>query len=244
MTVDQLMSRGDGISLWRQIAQHIRADIRGHVLRPGDRLPTEWDLTHRFGVNRHTVRRALAALAEDGVVRAEQGRGTFVQEGVMAYPISRRTRFSEAVRKHGRRPQSELLNVKIDHADARIASALRVKVATPVWVIEIVRRADGQAVSIATHFFDKRRFPRVVDVFRETGSISAALADAGIDEFTRTRTQVSSRLPTPDETRILQMLKTRPLLVMESVDVDRDGKPVEFGIARFPADRVELVLQP
>jgi len=238
------MSRSDGISLWRQIAQHIEADIRGHVLRPGDRLPTEWDLTHRFGVNRHTVRRALAALAEDGVVRAEQGRGTFVQEGVMDYPISRRTRFSETVRKHGRHPQSELLAVTIGWADTRIAAALQIKSNMPIWTLESVRRADGQAISVATHFFDKGRFPRVADVFRETGSISAALADAGIDEFTTCRTQISSRLPTPDEVRILQMVKTRPVLVTESVDVDQNGSPVEFGIARFPADRVQLVFQP
>ena len=70
--------------LWRQIAQQIEKEIRDRTLHPGDKLPTEWELTERFGVNRHTIRRALSALAEAGVVRAEQGRGTFVQEGLIA----------------------------------------------------------------------------------------------------------------------------------------------------------------
>ena len=67
-----------GVALWRQVADAIRLDIVGGKLNAGDKLAGELPLAERFGVNRHTVRRALAVLAEEGVVRAEQGRGTFV----------------------------------------------------------------------------------------------------------------------------------------------------------------------
>ena len=67
--------RGSGVSAWRQIADALRDEIASGVLAAGERMPTEAELALRFGVNRHTLRRALAALAADGLVRADQGRG-------------------------------------------------------------------------------------------------------------------------------------------------------------------------
>ena len=96
---------------------------------------------------------------------------------------------------------------------------------------------------MATHIFPRERFPRIVDDYRDSGSVTAALAAAGVADFTRQRTQISARLPSPEETRTLNVSKTRPLLVTESVDVDMDGLPIEFGIARFPADRVQLIFE-
>ena len=64
-----------GIALWRRIADAIRLDIVGGKLAEGDRLPTEALLAERFSANRHTVRRALAVLAEEGVVGAANHAG-------------------------------------------------------------------------------------------------------------------------------------------------------------------------
>ena len=69
-----------GVAMWRRVADAIRLDIVGGKLVRGDRLAGETTLAARFAVNRHTVRRALAALDAEGVVRAEQGRGWFVAE--------------------------------------------------------------------------------------------------------------------------------------------------------------------
>ena len=243
MTVEKLLSRGDGVALWRQIARQIENDIQTEILQPGDRLPTEWALTHRFGVNRHTVRRALSALAETGIVRAEQGRGTFVQKGLIDYHISERTRFSETLRAQERSPAGRLVGAAEQRADARIAAALDLEIGTAVAVLEVLRQADDHAISIGTHIFEASRFPNIENDYRRTGSITAALVEAGVRDFKRQRTQISARLPSPEETRMLQVAKTRPLLVTESINVDMDGLPIEFGIGRFPADRVQLVLE-
>ena len=95
------MERRSGVALWRQIADQIRLAIgSGEFARR--RLPPELALAARFGVNRHTVRGAIAALVQEGVLRAEQGRGTFVEQRKrFAYPIGARTRFSEGLRGPG-----------------------------------------------------------------------------------------------------------------------------------------------
>ena len=65
------LARGDGTALWRQIALRLETNIVAGHQRPGERLPTEHQMAEEFGVNRHTVRRAIASLEEAGLVRIE-----------------------------------------------------------------------------------------------------------------------------------------------------------------------------
>ncbi|MBO0756612.1 MAG: GntR family transcriptional regulator, partial [Bradyrhizobiaceae bacterium] len=87
----------NGVTLWRRIADDLEQAIVAGTHASGERLPGEVEIADRFGVNRHTVRRALAELADRGLVRAERGSGTYVESGRLAYPIRSRTRFSEIV---------------------------------------------------------------------------------------------------------------------------------------------------
>jgi len=85
------------IAVWRQIEAALARAIETGAYGPGERMPTESALAARFGANRHTVRRAVGALSEQGRVRVEQGRGTFVAEDVLHYPLGNRTRFTRNV---------------------------------------------------------------------------------------------------------------------------------------------------
>ena len=119
------LNRGEGLSAWRQIADAIEAEIADGRLPSGRQLPTEAQLAERFGVNRHTVRRALATLTTRGLVRATQGRGTFVESPPLAYPIGRRTRFSEIVAQAGREAWGDLVRSDPAAADQGLAAANR-----------------------------------------------------------------------------------------------------------------------
>src|SRR5215469_4025220 len=91
-----------GVTLWRRIADDLEQAIALGTHAAGERLPGEVEIAARFGVNRHTVRRALAGLTERGLVRAERGSGTYVAPTRLSYPIRSRTRFSEIVGAAGR----------------------------------------------------------------------------------------------------------------------------------------------
>lgn len=67
-------------SLPDEIARRLREEIRQNVLKPGDRLPSEQQLSRSFGVSRPVVREAISRLRYDGVVESFQGRGVFVKE--------------------------------------------------------------------------------------------------------------------------------------------------------------------
>ena len=55
------------------------AALPAGTIAPGEKLPGETEIAETYRVNRHTVRRALATLAERGLVRAERGSGTYVE---------------------------------------------------------------------------------------------------------------------------------------------------------------------
>jgi GntR family phosphonate transport system transcriptional regulator len=67
-------------SFWTRIAADLADAIARGVYPPGQRLPSEHALAEQFGVNRHTIRRSLADLIGQGLLRATQGSGTYVEE--------------------------------------------------------------------------------------------------------------------------------------------------------------------
>src|ERR1700742_88027 len=98
-----------GVALWRRVADPIEQAIADGTYARDTRLPSEAEIADTYGVNRHTVRRALATLAERGLVQAERGSGTYVKEPRLAYPLRARTRFSEIVGEGGRAPEGQLI---------------------------------------------------------------------------------------------------------------------------------------
>ena len=236
-----LMERKTGVALWRQVADRIRQLIGSGEFDEDDRLPPEIALAARFGVNRHTVRNAIAALVQEGALRAEQGRGTFIQRRRrFTYPISARTRFSEGLRDQARERRGHLLSHAREKADIRIAEALGIPESGPVVRMETVSEADARPVSRATSWFDAERFSGIAEAFAQTGSVTIALRQHGVEDYFRKTTVVSARHA---ETADLTDLKLAPgaiVLVAVALNVDPQGRPVQFSETRFAADRVEL----
>lgn len=238
-----MLQRGQGIALWRQIERRIADDIAAGLFAGGARLPTEPELAARFGVNRHTLRRAMAALAERGLVRIEQGRGTFIQESMVDYLIGKRTRFSEIVSAQNRQPGGRLLKAHQVPATLEVAAELQVGEDSACIYLENLGEVDGQPLSLSGSYFPAARFPDLIAVFSETQSITRALARHGVGDYQRKVTRVTARLPEAREADELRQSRLRPVLVVESVNVDGRDRPIQFSTSRFAADRTQLVFE-
>jgi GntR family phosphonate transport system transcriptional regulator len=237
------MQKKPGEAIWRRIATTLREEIAERVYDPGERLPTEAYLASRFEVNRHTVRQAMAALSDEGLIRVEQGRGTFVQEDLIDYELKERTRFSQNLLDNKRMPQRTTLRALDLPAPPDVAAHLEIPRGQPVTLVEIVGHADGRPVSLASHYFSAARFPGLVSVYEETGSVTATLERFGVKDYVRRSTHITARMPNETEARHLKQPQIRPIIQTESVNVDAAGKPVEYGVSRFASDRVQLVVE-
>jgi GntR family phosphonate transport system transcriptional regulator len=237
------LSRRQGVALWRQIQQAIEAEIAGGRHRPGGRLPTEAELSARFAVNRHTVRRAMEELEGRGLVRVEQGRGSFVAEDVLDYRLGPRTRFSEIIRRQNREPEGRILRIAEVPAEAALAEALGIRRGRPAVLVERLALADGRPLVLGTHHFPAARFPHLAARLAANPSITAALAACGVPDYRRQVTRITARLPTPEESELLQQSRSRPVLVTEAVNTDPAGAVVDVTHARYAAGRVQLVVE-
>jgi GntR family transcriptional regulator, phosphonate transport system regulatory protein len=236
--------RQDGVALWRQIATRLQHDIGAGTYPPGGRLPTEAELSARFRVNRQTVRRALEELSRGGLVRVEQGRGSFVAEDVLEYAVEARTRFSEWIRRHNMEPSGRLLQLKETAANSHIATGLGIRSGSRVVLLERLGFADDRPVSLSQHYFPTTRLRGILDALRTSPTITEALKTVGVTDYLRQVTRVTARLPNAEEAELLRMPRNRPLLVTENVNVDRAGTVVEFGLSRYPTPRVQIVFEP
>jgi GntR family phosphonate transport system transcriptional regulator len=239
----QMPARRTGVAVWRQIADTLTEEIRNRRYADTGRLPSETELSARFGVNRHTLRQAVNALQTEGLVRIEQGRGMFVQHELLPYPLARRTRFSENLQRQGLLPGKQLLTARAQPATDRVAHELNLPRHAEVLMVETVSEANGQPVSVATAYYPAVRFEGLLEMLQDGSSTTEILQALGVQDYVRAQSRITTQLPSEEQARLLKQPATRPLLCVESLDVDLQGVPIKFGETVFSGDRVQLVVE-
>lgn len=239
-----MMQRQKGVALWRQISDRIRANILAGLYDGTGMVPAETALAQEFGVNRHTVRAALAALQQEGIVRAAQGRGTMItQRDKFDFPIGRRTRFTEGIGEQARDLKAILLSSSREVATSELIGRLQLAQGDEVLRLDGVRKADGRAVSRSTMWFPAERFAGIDKAFAETGSITRALSACGVDDYLRDVTEISAVHAEPDDVAHLELTPGAIVLVTRALNTDAQGRPIQFAVTRFPADRVQFTIR-
>ncbi len=230
--------------IWKSISDTITSEIAQAHYAPGDKLPTEAALASRFGVNRHTVRHALAALAKAGVVHARRGAGVFVAQRPTEYALGRRVRFHHNITSMGRIPSRRISRLETRACNVKEAEALGLDAGAQVHVIEGVSLADGQALASFRSVFPAARFAGLLERMAETASVTTALTACGVTDYTRASTRLTAKLATPVQALTLQVSVGAPILRSVAVNVDAAGVPVEYGTTWFAGDRVTLTVSP
>jgi GntR family phosphonate transport system transcriptional regulator len=180
------------------------------------------------------------ALQDDGLVRVERGRGMFVHRELLDYSLSRRTRFTENLRRQGLLPSRQLLTAHAEDASDRVARELRLAAGARVFRIENLSEADGKPVSLMTAWYPAERFAGLLEMLQEGTRTSEILERLGVADYVRTESRVTSQMPSEETARLLRQAPSRPLLCVASVDADLAGRPIKYGETLFSGDRVQL----
>lgn len=243
MTGQKTVERQKGVALWRQIADRIRASIAQGDYDASGMVPPETQLAEQFGVNRHTVRSALAALGQEGIVRAVQGRGTMIdRKDKFTFPIARRTRFTAGIGDQARGVEGLLLSSAVEAATPEVAKWLSLGSQDTVVRLEVLRNADGRPLSRSTSWFPAERFQRIDEAFSRTGSVTRAFKEFGVEDYLRMVTEISATHAEPDDVGHLALTPGAIVLVTRALNTDMQGLPIQYAVTRFPADRVEFTI--
>lgn len=238
-----------GVSLWRQVGEKLIAEIEQGQLDADERLPSSEVLAQRFGVNRHTVLRAISHLQSEGYVRIKRGRGTYAVVNRLEYRIAPRRWFEENLLQSNKVPTRTIVSVSDIAASDEVAERLKISSGSPVFFLRLLGEADGFPVNFGCHYFPAKRLRGIGEAFRSFGfeptaslSFTKVFASVGIHDFRRKHVRVRSRLPSDEEAWKLQMATAEQVLETEVTTVDGSDTPVVFAKTCFCSSRVELVM--
>ncbi len=237
------LQRNGGEAIYSQIAKLLKEEIAS-FLTPGQCLPSENELAERFGVNRHTIRRAVGDLIAAGLLERRHGKGTFVLDDPTDYVLGSGTRFTETFESLGKTASNRILRKLVIPARGGVATRLRLTENDPVIWIESLRLADDRPICVISHFLPQRTFPDLLEGYHG-GSLHEHLGVRHRLKLRRIESLVSAVLPQGDDASLLGMPQNQPVLRVKSVNVDeRDGTPLEYALTRFRADRIQLRINP
>ena len=241
---------GSDRAVFRQIADQLRAAIQNGRLSEGDRLPSEAQLIDHYGVARMTIRNALQLLEAEGLTRAEHGRGVYVRRKPPVRRIAS-DRFARRHRKEGKAaflaeseqagavPDVDLIRVNEMPATPEMSKLLNH--VGPVIVRSRRYSLDGIPVETATSYIpaDIGRGTPIADPNPGPGGIYARLEELGhtLERFTE---EVTARMPTEAEARLLAMTPGVPVFRLVRTAFDIEGRAVEVCDTIMSADAYVL----
>lgn len=244
---------------YQQIADDIRRRITAGVLPAGAPLPSEADMVTEYGAARETIRKAMATLRAEGLVSTAKARGSFVRP---RWPVRRlgMDRYKVETRQRDEQPADKATSFTKDQgidwsaytmdkdfaevpADSTLAELLQVDPGAPLLRRHFVFRSHGVPQQISTSYLllNMVAGTPVADPANEPwpGGNIAQLATLDI-HVDRVREQVRTRMPTPNEARVLGIGDQVPVLTITRTML-ASGRPVEAAVdIVLPGDRVEL----
>lgn len=222
-----------------QLARILRRQIVDGVFRSGDQIPSEAQLTQRYGISPMTVRRCINILAEQGVVNTSQGRGTFVKELELSTAIFDLQDLHDLF-KQGAENIVKLLEVHIVAADERIARKLDLPIGTPTIYICRLFTRDGQPIFFhrAYLIYDPAR--PILESEMDVTSLQG-LFTSGEDTLVKCgQLKIDVTLMNQEEAEYLQQPMPSAAFHLEHLFSDFNNRPISWGWFIIPGDRLHL----
>jgi GntR family transcriptional regulator len=227
--------------LYEQIRDLLLQGIQTGEYKPGERIPSERNLSSRFGVSRLTVNKALKELERAGILYAQVGKGTFISGAVYDQPLDRLTGFSDDMRTRGHRASSAILCAETVFAPDDVARILKVLPGARLYRLQRLRLADEQPIAVETAYILASLCPDLLDKhdFTRESLYGVFRRDYGI-HLTYAEQTIEARPATRDEAKALHVKPFQPVLCMTRVAFTEGARPVEYVLSAYRGDRYKF----
>jgi GntR family transcriptional regulator len=237
-----VLSKHVPIPLYHQLKTILLERVKSGELKSNDKLPSEDEIAEQYGISKATVRQAIGELASEGVIRREQGRGTYVAEQKIEQGPRALTGFTEEMRKHGLRSRSKVLKQRVIKADADTAQKLQVVEGEPLFELTRLRLADGEPMGLQTAVIPLALAPGIKDE-----DFSASLYDVLETKYslvpnTAEETHTAILLDVR-EAKLLKVPPGSPALAAERITYLANKQPFEMVHSLMRGDRYKIILQ-
>lgn len=219
------------------VKQDLLSAIARGTYRPGDRLPSESDLTARYRISRPTVNRALRELQQEGVIVRVAGVGSFVAEQKHDVAVSMVQDIADEIRAGGQRYDCEVLELGRTPADQELAAQFRIAQGATLYRSVIVHRGDGMPVQYEYRLVNPAFCPDYLRSDFEHETPHRVLTRAGSVE--RVDHTIEATLPRAEIARLLRVKPSAPCLAIHRRTWSR-GMVASVAYLVYPGDRYRI----
>ena len=231
--MEQALHSDSASPLYRQLMQRIRADIASGVYPVHSRIPSEAELGDTYQVSRVTVRKALAELTREGLLRRTQGKGTYVCAPRLKSNLREVTSFHEACLMMGCTPGTKVISAQTVHAEDDVREALHLTGDEAVEIIRL-RLADDCPVMLETNRFSTKYAALLME--NMTGSLYRLLSNQGVEAASGVH-EISLCYATAHQAKLLGVDVGAALLQLDQVIYDQHGVPLHTSHQVIRGDR-------
>lgn len=227
------------IPVYFQLKQELLRRIEAGEWESDNRLPSEVQLSKMHGISRMTVRQALGQLVDEGVLRRERGRGTFVAKPKIHKRLSSLTSFSDDARARGKQATAHIIQLELRPAPAHVVEALEIAPGELVIVLERLRSTNDDAVAIERCYL---YFPHCEELLHDdlTTSLYRKLREKYRVFPTSADERIEAGACPTREARLLSIRPGSPVLRITRVTTSQDKRPFEYVESVYRADQYVL----
>ena len=239
MQPSDTLIRKNVTSMYEQIATQLREEALAGAFEPSGKLPSESELTTRFGVSRVTVRLALGRLEESGVVERKQGKGTYVAGKQVRHALDALRSFHDSLLMQGLKPQMKLLTLERIPVPEDLATRFGKKT-RHCTLLRRLHLVEGVPIALGTSYLPAK----VADMGwseaegQPNYSILKNLDGRGV---ARADVAVGAQLAGRDEAKLLEVKVGSAILVMKRTSSFANGACCDYSIFHIRPERYEFV---
>ena len=225
--MNELLDKRSPIPLYHQLANWIESRIADGTFQVGERIPSETQLAEKFQLNRNTVRHALGALSQKGLLERRRGMGTFVKRKALLTPVHRLGRITSFV------DDFEVDGVKLDdrefskesvNASQEIAKKLRIETGDRVICVERLRIAEQIPFVLERQYYPYAVFKGLLQE-KIQGSMYKLLVERFNADLHHSVQTLRALMPSEVIARRLGIGKSIPCMFLESITYDSLNNP-------------------
>ncbi len=230
------------IPYYYQIVEIIRDSIEDSAFANEDNkiaLPSEPELSDLFSVNRGTIRHALQVLENEGIIRKEKGKGTFIRRMRLKMDLSFLQSTTEEIKRRGWTPKTELISIKETQPGKRIQEILRLGDTDPIWEILRIHLANDEPISLQRAMIPKELTPNL-----DSKNLEGSLYKIWKEDYEvvpdRGEQTIRTRLPLDDEMELLKIDQENPVFEITRVTYNSQDIPIEYLKSIWRGDRYDF----
>ena len=238
------LDRDSPMPIFAQIRARLEDAIARGMLTPHQRIPSERQLSERFGVSRMTVRQALDAMTHARLLYSHAGRGTFVSDRkIIQQPLQHLTSFTQDILARGMRPSSRVLDGRIVHASFEMARLFGLAPTVEIVRLTRLRLADDEPLAIETVHIPAPYVPGLLDRDLTAESLYTVLSREYGLSLRGARQTIEAAAPTPEEMGLFAIDTPQPVLKISRLTFDANDRVVEYVRSVYRGDRYHLTVE-